>query len=107
MMRRKYWVVVVAIPLLLLAAEVAYWRIAAEQLRTGYHEWLTKQTAQGWDIGSGPLSIGGWPRAATVTVPNLTLRHAGPTIPGDVNVASAGVTLAVSLFNPGNLQLSL
>jgi hypothetical protein len=106
MMRRKYWVIVVAIPLLLLAAEVAYWRIAAERLRTGYHDWLTEQTAQGWDIGSGPLSIGGWPRAATVTVPNLTLRHAGPTIPGDVNVASAGVTLSVSLFNPTNLRLS-
>jgi hypothetical protein len=107
MMRRKYWVIVVAIPLLLLAAEVAYWRIAAERLRTGYHDWLAEQTAQGWDIGSGPLSIGGWPRAATVTVPNLTLRHAGPTIPGDVNVASAGVILSVSLFNPTNLRLSL
>jgi hypothetical protein len=107
MMRRKYWVVVVAIPLLLLAADVAYWRIAADRLRTGYHDWLAQQTAQGWDIGSGPLSIGGWPRAATVTVPNLTLRHAGPTIPGDVNVASAGITLSVSLFNPTNLELSL
>ena len=53
------------------------------------------------------LSMGGWPRAATLTVPNLTLRHAGPTIPGDVNVASAGVTLSVSLFDPTNLRLSL
>jgi hypothetical protein len=107
MMRRKFWVIVVSIPLLLLAAEVAYWRIAAEQLRTGYRAWLAEQTAQGWDIGSGPLSIGGWPRAATVIVPNLTLRHAGPTIPGDVNVASAGVTLSVSLFDPSKLRLSL
>jgi hypothetical protein len=107
MMRRKSWVIVAAIPLLLLAAEVAYWRVAAERLRTGYRDWLAEQTAQGWDIESGPLSIGGWPRAATVVVPNLTLRHAGPTIPGDVNVASAGVTLSVSLFDPSNLRLSL
>jgi hypothetical protein len=107
MMRRKYRVIIVAIPLLLLSAEVAYWRIAAEQLRAGYRDWVAEQTAQGWEIGSGPLSIGGWPRAATVTVPNLTLRHAGPTIPGDVNVASAGVALSVSLLDPGNLRLSL
>jgi hypothetical protein len=107
MMRRRYRVIVVAIPLLLLSAEVAYWRIAAERLRTGYRDWVAEQTAQGWDIASGPLSIGGWPRAATVTVPNLTLRHAGPTIPGDVNVASAGVTLSVSLLDPSNLLLSL
>jgi hypothetical protein len=76
-------------------------------LRTGYHDWLAEQAAEGWDVGSGPPSIGGWPRAATVTVPNLTLRHSGPTIPGDVNVASAGITLSVSLFDPGTLHLSL
>jgi hypothetical protein len=81
--------------------------MAADQLRTGYHAWVAEQVAQGWDVASGPLSIGGWPRAATVTVPNLTLRHAGLTIPGDVNMASAGVILSVSLFNPTNLHLSL
>ncbi|MEA2739762.1 MAG: hypothetical protein QOH05_3069 [Acetobacteraceae bacterium] len=107
MMRRRYWVTFVTILLLLVAGEATYWRVAAERLRTGYQAWLAARVAQGWEVGSGPLSIGGWPRAATVTVPNLTLRHAGPTIPGDVNVASAGVTLAVSLFNPNNLHLSL
>jgi hypothetical protein len=107
MMRRRYWVIVAAIPLLLVAAEVVYWRIAAEQLRTGYHGWVAERVAEGWDVVSGPLSIGGWPRAATVTVPNLTLRHAGPTIPGDVNGASAGITLSVSLFDPNILHLSL
>ena len=93
--------------LLLLAAEVAYWRIAADRLRTGYQDWLAEQAELGWDVGSGAPSIGGWPRAATVTVPNLTLRHVGPMIPGDVNIASAGVTLSVSLFNPTTLRLSL
>jgi hypothetical protein len=107
MMRRRYRVIVVAILLLLVAAEVVYWRIAAEQLRTGYHDWVAERVAEGWEVESGPLSIGGWPRAATVTVPNMTLRHAGPTIPGDVNGASAGITLSVSLFDPNTLHLSL
>jgi hypothetical protein len=107
MMRRKYWVIVVAIPLLLVAADVAYWRIVADQLRTGYRDWMAAQASQGWQIASGKSSMGGWPRAATLTVPNLTLRHAGPTIPGDVNVASSGVTLSVSLFDPTSLRFSL
>jgi hypothetical protein len=107
MMRRKYWFIAIAVSVLLVAAEVAYWRIAAERLRTGYQAWLAEQVAQGWNVGSGPLSIGGWPGAATLTVPNLTLRHAGPTIPGDLNIASAGITLSVSLSNPNNLRLSL
>jgi hypothetical protein len=106
-MRRTHWVIVVAVPLLLVAAEAAYWRVAAEQLRTGYQAWVAARVAEGWEVGSGPPSIGGWPRAAAMTVPNLTLRHAGPTIPGDLNVASAGVILSVALFNPSTLTVSL
>jgi Uncharacterized protein conserved in bacteria (DUF2125) len=107
MMRRTRWIIVVVIPVLLVLGEVAYWRIAAERLRTGYQAWVAEQVAQGWKVGSGPLSIGGWPMDAALTVPNLTLRHAGPTIPGDLNVASAGVTLSVSLLSPADLHLSL
>ena len=106
-MPRKYWLLVVAIVLALTAGEAAYWRIAAGRLRNGYQAWLAAQAPRGWEIGSGPVSIGGWPGSASVTIPNLALRHAGPTMPGDVEVASAGVTLAVSLFNPTALDLSL
>ncbi|HEY1412027.1 MAG TPA: DUF2125 domain-containing protein, partial [Rhodopila sp.] len=106
-MRRKYPVIAVAIGCLLVAGDVAYWRIAAERLRTGYENWVAVRVAEGWRISSGELSIGGWPRAATVAVPNLTLRHAGPAIPGGLDVASAGITLSVSLFNPVDLRISM
>ena len=107
MMRRKHWVIAVAIPLLLVVGDIVYWRIAAERLQTGFHAWVTEQTARGWDFGSASLSMGGWPRAATVTVPNLTLRHRGKMIPGEMDLAAAGITLSVSLFNPTVLRLSL
>ncbi|MDR3531292.1 MAG: DUF2125 domain-containing protein [Rhodopila sp.] len=107
MMRRKYWVIAAAIPLILVAGDIAYWRIASERLRAGFQDWQAERKAQGWETASGPVSIGGWPQAATVTVSNLTLRHAGPLIPGDLGVASAGITLSVSLFHPSTLRLSL
>jgi hypothetical protein len=106
-MRRKYRVIAVAIPLLLVAGEVVYWRIAADRLRSGYRNWIAARVAEGWDVSSGPPSIGGWPRAATVVVPNLALRHAGSAIPGDLEIASAGVTLSVSLLDPANLLISM
>jgi hypothetical protein len=107
MMRRKYRVIVVAIAFLLVAGDVVYWRIATDRLRTGYQTWLAALVAQGWDVSSGPPSIGGWPRVATVAVPNLILRHAGSAIPGDLEVASAGITLSVSLFSPVTLLISM
>ncbi len=107
MMRRKHWVIAAAIPLLLAATDVVYWRIAAERLRTGFLAWVTEQTEKGWECGSSPVSIGGWPGTATVTVPNLTLRHAGSTIPGRVELAASSVALSVSLLNPAMLVLSL
>ena len=106
-MRRRFWVMIVAVPVLLLAAEAVYWRIATQQLRSGYQAWVAEQVADGWGVESGPLSMGGWPGSAVVTVPNLSLRHAGPTIPGDVNLASSGVGLSVSLLDPSTLGLAL
>lgn len=107
MMRRKHWIIAAAILLGLLAGDVAYWRIAAERLKSGYLTWLAGRAAEGWDVHSGALSIGGWPGAAEVAVRNLTLRHSGPAIPGDLEIASAGIDLSVSLLAPANLRISL
>jgi hypothetical protein len=107
MMRRKHRIFAVVILLLLVAGHFAYWRITAERLRVGYQDWVAAAVSRGWEVSSGPPEIGGWPRAATVTVPNLTLRHAGTAIPGDVAVASAGVTLSVSLLKPVTLRISM
>jgi hypothetical protein len=104
-MRRKYPIVVIAVILLLVSSEFVYWRVSAERLRTGYHNWIAAMAARGWDVSSGAPSIAGWPRAAVVVLPNLTLRHAGAAIPGDVQVASAGITLSVSLLRPVTLQI--
>jgi hypothetical protein len=106
-MRRRYRRLAVVLVVLLVAGEAGYWRIAAERVRTGYQSWLAALVARGWEVSSGPPSIGGWPRAATVTVPNLTLRHSGPAIPGDVAIASAGVTLSVALLSPMTLRISM
>lgn len=112
-MRRRYplgrhkLVWFVAIPILLLAGHLAYWRIAAERLRSGYEAWLAARQAEGWEMISGSPSIGGWPRAATVAVPALTFRHAGPAVPGDLQASSASIMLSVSLFRPATLMIYL
>jgi len=107
MMRRRYWVLMAAILIPLAAAHVIYWQIASVRLQTGLRSWIAEQRAQGWQVESGSFAAGGWPRAAAVTVPNLTLRHAGPELPGNVSWASAEVTVSLSLYQPDELRIAL
>ena len=106
-MRRTHWITAAAMLFSLLAGDVAYWRVAAGRLKTGYQHWLAGRVAEGWDVHSGVLSIGGWPGAARVSVPNLTLRHVGGAIPWDVQIAAAAVDLSVPLLDPASLRISL
>jgi hypothetical protein len=106
-MQRRYWVLLAAIPGLLLLADVIYWQIATVRLRDGWQAWAADQRAAGWDVESGPVSTGGWPQVATLTIPNLTLRHAGPDMPGAVAWASAATTLSLSLYHPTQLEVGL
>jgi hypothetical protein len=106
-MRRKYWQMMAAILVLLVAADVIYWQIASVRLRNGLQAWIAALRSQGWDVSAGALSTSGWPQAATVIVPNLTLRHAGPDIPGTLSWASADVTVSLSLYHPTQLEIGL
>ncbi len=106
-MRRRYWVLMAAILMLLVAAHVIYWQIASARLQTGLRTWIAEQRAYGWEIESGSFTRGGWPRAATVTVPNVTFRHTGPELPGDASWASAVATVSLSLYQPAELRIDL
>ena len=107
MVRRNFWIIAVAIPLLILAGDVVYWRIAVERLRTVYRNWISTTIDQGWEISSGVAAIGGWPWAATVAIPEFKLQHAGSALPGNLKIAAAGVTLSISMFRPANLLISM
>jgi hypothetical protein len=106
-MRRGYWLITAAIVVLLVAADIVYWQTASARLRDGLRAWVSARRGEGWEVAAGASSIGGWPQAAMVTIPNLTLRHAGRDFPGKLSLASAGVTLSLSLYHPTELAIGL
>jgi hypothetical protein len=106
-MRRGYWLITAAIVVLLMAADVIYWQVASARLRDGLRAWVGARRSEGWEVEAGASSIGGWPYAAMVTIPNLTLRHSGKDFPGKLSWASAGVTLSLSLYRPAELSVGL
>ena len=81
-MRRKYWIILAAIPVLLVGADLAYWEIASARVGAGLQAWIDARRTEGWEIKMGRPSTGGWPQAATVTVPNFTMRHVEATCRG-------------------------
>ncbi|HVZ09851.1 DUF2125 domain-containing protein [Rhodopila sp.] len=106
-MRRKTWIILAAIPVLLLAGDLAYWQYGVSRLRAGLRDWVAARRAEGWEVAMGQPSRGGWPYAASLTVPNLSLRHRGPAMPGDVRWASASVMLSMPLYQPTGLTIRL
>ncbi|WP_158258562.1 DUF2125 domain-containing protein [Rhodopila globiformis] len=105
-MRRITWVILAAIAILLVAADVVYWHIASDRLRRGFLAWTDARRAEGWEVETGAVSLGGWPEATTVTVPNMHLHHSGKDFPGGLDWTSASTTLRVSLYAPTVLALS-
>ncbi len=86
-MRRKRWIALAILPILLLAGDFFYWRLAVGQLRSEFAAWTAQAQAAGWVIRHGAISVGGWPDAATLRVENLM-------IAGDSGVfGRGGVTL--------------
>jgi hypothetical protein len=105
-MRRIHWVILAAIPILLVAADTIYWRVASGRLQAGLQDWAEVRRAEGWEVQFGAASLRGWPQAATVTVPDLHLRHHGAGFPGTLEWTSATTTLMVPLYKPTALNLS-
>ena len=103
--RRKLWIVLLAAPLVLLAADTLYWRIVIRDLEAGFTAWASEQRAAGWIEAHGVPVRGGWPLAATLTVPAISLAGGNSDIPGGLAWSADGLVLHIALPRPGLLRI--
>jgi hypothetical protein len=103
--RRKFWIILLAVPVLLLAADTICWRIAAGRLQQGFAGWVADRRAEGWIESNAPTRIGGWPLAATLTVPTMSLAGSGPGLPGGVGWSGEKLVLRVAVTRPDVLEI--
>src|SRR5690242_18711422 len=104
--RRKLWIFLLAAPFLLVAADALYWYLAEGSLERGFAAWQAEQKAAGWTSGAGQPVRGGWPLAATLTVPGFSLSGGEADIPGGMAWRTDRLTLRVSLLRPWLLELA-
>jgi hypothetical protein len=108
---RRFGYALIALLVLLVVADVAYWNLAANRMRDGIRAWTADRTAEGWRIHTGPMTIGGWPNTVVARLPDVVMTHDPTDQPGafpvPVRFASGAVSVLVSLFQPTTLTLAL
>lgn len=105
-MKRGLRFALLALPVVLAGAHYAYWRISAERLEQGLAIWLTQRQRAGWTTEIGAPQRGGYPFAATVTVPSVRLRSGAGELPFALSWDVERVLLRVKLTQPRLLQIN-
>ena len=103
--RRRFWIALTVLPVLLLAGDAVYWRFVAQQLDAGFRAWITAQRGEGRIIQAGPPTLGGWPFAATLTSPGVQLTDF-LEFPGGLTWRAEHLVLRVALLHPEHLEAS-
>ncbi len=104
-------ILVAAAPAIALLAALAYsawWWYLAGTLREGVAAWAQARAAQGWTVGTGEVTVGGFPLALRLTVPEPSIADAdgdswrGPSLAATVSPFGVG---RVHLSAPGRHSL--
>lgn len=103
--RRRLWIILLAVPLLLLAADTLYWQIAEKNLEDGFAAWAAERRASGWQISAGTPERRGWPTAATLDVPGFNIAGGEKDVVGGVAWSVDHLILRVGLVHPQILEV--
>jgi hypothetical protein len=104
-MRRRLWILLTALVLVVVIGDFAAWQFAVRQLRSGLAGWVAARRAAGWSVSSTPPQAGGWPLAATLTLDDVGLRGGMPDIPDGMAWRAEHVVLRLGLFHPLVLRI--
>ena len=103
---RRLWIILLVTPLLLAAADTLYWRLVERNLEDGFAAWLAARRASGWTATVGQPARGGWPLAATLTVPTVSLKGGEPDIAGGLTWDAERLVLRIGLAHPRLLEIA-
>ncbi len=93
---------------LLLIVHGLGWLWLTAQLEEGFAAWAAARRAEGWQVAHGPPARGGWPWAASLHLPGLSLEDGLAGRPGGLAWrAEDGVRLSLAAARPERLEVAL
>jgi hypothetical protein len=102
---RRLWLILLFVIVCLAGADFAFWRVAIVRLQKGFDAWAAAETRAGWTVSAGKPVPGGWPLAATLTLPDLTLTAADTALPVPVTWRTDEAALRLDLVSPTTLRI--
>ena len=91
----------------LAAGHALLWHRTVDRLAEGFAAWTALRRAEGWEVAHGPPQRGGWPFAATLTVPEPRLDAGPDLVPGGAAWHAEAVVLRISPTRPDRLVLEM
>jgi len=89
----------------LVTGDTLYWWIAVNNLQHGFVAWVAESRAAGWSEQHSTPTRSGWPLAATLVVPTMSLGNGGPDGPGSLAWNAERLTLRVALLRPDLVEV--
>ncbi len=89
----------------LVAAHTGLWLFATGRLEDDLAAWQAQSRAAGWTTAAGSPVRTGWPLAAAIDVPDLSLAGGKADIPGGLAWRAAHTELAVAFLQPRQLRI--
>jgi len=102
MRRRRLVVVLVAVPIVLIAAWTVAWFVLASMMRGEIDNAIARFEADGGEVSLGALDVGGYPFSLAAEADDVTIRQ-----PTGVIVAIGGLTGRAVVWAPNDVALML
>ena len=104
---RRSLAVLILLLILLGAGWTGLWYLVAGRLAAHVASWEQQERAQGWTIAHGTPRRTGWPMAAGITLPDVSVSGGAQYLPGGVAWQTGSVTLALDIRHPNALFIGI
>lgn len=97
--RRRWWLLPLALLVLVALLHTVIWRGAADSLARGFDAWAGERRALGWTVRHAAPQRGGWPLSVSLTLPDFELAGGDRTTPVGLQWQAEAVSLRVALLD--------
>ncbi len=108
-MRRGKWIILAALPVVLILGDYVFWRMALLRLDSGFAAWRQQAEAAGWTVRHDPPRPGGWPGTAALRIENFTVTAISPRgVPRGIVAGwtSGALVLRIHLTQPDVVEVT-